>query len=106
MSEVTDNKKTKSCDHWEQVEQLFHSTCSLDHVSREAFLAKATHDVVVVAEVRLLLESFDCKDSFMEEPAAMLGLSIINKTPELMIGETISRYRLLRLLGRGGMSEV
>jgi eukaryotic-like serine/threonine-protein kinase len=103
---VTEANPTNNHEHWEQVEQLFNSTCSLDAASREDLLTKSTHDPRVIADVRLLLDSFDSKDSFMEEPVCGIGLSIINSEPELIIGETINRYQLLRLVGRGGMSEV
>ncbi len=103
---MTEIDLSQSRERWKQVEELFDLASSLDGPAREAVLAQSSIAPGVLEEVRLLLRSFDSKDSFMEEPVCGLGFSIIGSEPELIIGQSIARYQLLGLLGHGGMSDV
>jgi serine/threonine protein kinase len=92
---------------WRQVESLYHSALHLQAADREEFLIRAcAGDNSLLHEVLSLLFSSDCADSFLEEPAVSLGLEVMGFEQEAMVGKLIDRYRLLEVLGRGGMGEV
>ncbi len=106
LDRVTKSDSNEDRDRWKQVEELFNSALLLAGPAREAFLSKASDDESLLEQVRSLLKSSDHEDSFMDEPAFSFGLAVIQAESEAMIGESIDRYQLLRLVGCGGMSEV
>src|SRR5205085_12237458 len=78
-----------------------------DSAEREEFLAAVcAGDDALRHEVVSLLSSAECTDSFMEEPMVSLGMALVASEHEQLAGETIGRYKLLELLGRGGMGAV
>lgn len=76
---------------WAEVNDLFHR--ALDHpaTERAAFLDEACSDPAVRAEVLSLLDAHDRAEAFIEPPA---------------VPDVIGHYRVLRLLGQGGMGVV
>src|SRR4051812_40801148 len=94
-------------EQWKQVEAIYHSALEVDADEREDFLAVAcAGDEALRREVLSLLSSADRADSFMEEPVMSLGLMLMNAEHESLAGQTVGRYRLMEMLGRGGMGEV
>ncbi|HEU4713852.1 MAG TPA: protein kinase [Pyrinomonadaceae bacterium] len=91
---------------WAQVEELYHSASVLDVDSREAFLTNACDDPSVKEEVLALLESSDHEAGFLEEPAFAVGMKLMETEAGMMTGQTIGHYKLLQLLGSGGMGDV
>ncbi len=94
-------------EHWKQVEALYHSALEVDADEREDFLAVAcAGDEVLRREVRSLLSSAECADSFLEEPLTSVGLMLMNAEQESLTGQAVGPYQLLELLGSGGMGVV
>jgi serine/threonine-protein kinase len=95
-------------ERWQQVDQLFHSALEREAGERAAFLAQAcTGDEALRREVESLVESHEQPDSFIESPAADLAAELLAGTGEVLAaGEAVGPYKIVSLLGEGGMGEV
>src|SRR5215468_5827740 len=92
---------------WQRVESLFHQALSLQAEEREKFLADACQgDPSLYQEVKSLLSNYHSQDHLLEKAAAE-PLPHSGSGPALRkAGETVGRYEIISLLGRGGMGEV
>jgi serine/threonine protein kinase/tetratricopeptide (TPR) repeat protein len=102
-------------ERWSQIERLYHAALELGEKERAAFLEDAcAGDESLQREVESLLESDSQAGSFIESPAievAARSLAVEGGLPRssssaLETGTTVSHYRLIAKLGRGGMGEV
>ena len=94
-------------DRWNRIEDLYYSALELDAGDRECFLEQQSlGDESLKDEVLSLLASAARQDSFMEEPAMPLALEILRSERTGLVGQTIARYRIVDVLGHGGMGEV
>jgi serine/threonine-protein kinase len=93
---------------WERIEHLFHAALPLNAEERTAYLHRScVGNESLLAEVESLLAAVNGRENFMEEPAFDLGLKVISgDNAETLTGKLIGSYKLLKLLGKGGMGEV
>ncbi len=95
---------------WQQVKQIFQS--ALEHApdQREVFLADAcADDAGLRREVEILLVSFENADddSFMQQAAiGEVAEMMVGAENKLEIGQWLDRYKIISLIGKGGMGEV
>jgi tetratricopeptide (TPR) repeat protein/tRNA A-37 threonylcarbamoyl transferase component Bud32 len=92
-------------ERWQKVEGLLSRALKLDESRRAAFLMEAcAGDAALKQEVESLLSGPASSDSFLEAPARNVAAeSLVHTTP---IPAAIGRYRVIRLLGEGGMGAV
>jgi hypothetical protein len=96
---------------WEQIDQLLHSAIQREPSQRIAFLrAACADDDSLLQQVRSLLFSFERSEDFIERPPLSLfgvaaAVSGLNDSG-LKTGTVIGRYRVVRLIGEGGMGGV
>jgi eukaryotic-like serine/threonine-protein kinase len=101
-------------DRWAQVEQLFQSAIEIEPAKRAAYLAQASADGTIRAEVELLLSAHSEAGNFIESPAVSetgwLADAItvpLTEAEQLRLSETrLGPYKLIREIGFGGMGAV
>jgi len=94
-------------EHWHKVDRLFQSAFGLEESQRAAFLEQAcAGDDTLKQQVESLLANA-AQASFLETPAVELAAHALKDvTGAHPIPAAIGRYRVLRLLGEGGMGSV
>src|SRR5256885_13802391 len=99
-------------EHWQQLDQLFHAAVEREPEQRSAFLDEAcASDEVLRKEVETLLIARENAESFIENPALeveaeALAREQVSRGANSVLGQTISHYRVIELLGAGGMGDV
>lgn len=95
-------------ERWQQVKEIFDPALELTPEQRNAFLDDACHgDEALRGEVELLIASYKKAGSFFETPAIEVAAGLVSaETAGSLAGCSLSHFRLLSLLGAGGMGEV
>lgn len=94
---------------WQRIEELFHATLQIAHDDRAEFLAReCAGDESLRREVESLVAALESSgQSFIEKPALSLGMRILSDDKAgSLVGRSIGHYKIIRLLGKGGMGEV
>jgi serine/threonine-protein kinase len=89
---------------WSQVEVLFADSIALPPAQRRGHLEQRATDPAVRAEVEALLTAAETGDDFLSRPASVLSTDL--PADSLSAGARLGPWRVLRLIGRGGMGEV
>jgi len=99
-------------ERWKKVDSLLQSALEIVPERREEFLQQQSDgDATLVDEVRSLLTSHRRAGHFLETPAAQVAAHAIasEASPKLSssrTGQLVSHYRVLRMIGSGGMGTV
>src|SRR5215469_8863268 len=94
-------------ERWKQVNELFHFALAREPGQRADFLDGAcAGDQELRNEVQSLLLAHEQTGSFMESPALEVAARIGPGLSELANGHMLGHYRILALIGAGGMGEV
>ena len=95
---------------WERIEEIFARAHGLDHAARAALLDDAcAGDAELRAQVEQLLDNYQSAlNLFAQFPDLLVKVSNIRSAARTFAdGELVSeRFRIVRLLGQGGMGEV
>lgn len=94
-------------DRWKQIEELYEAVLRLDPAERESFLSlTCAGDEALREKLESLIAAAEQADSFLEEPAVGLSLTLLGLQPASLVGQSVDRYQLLKLIGSGGMGVV
>ncbi len=95
-------------ERYRQVGVLYHAALQVEAGYREAFLAEASgDDEELRSEVASLLEAHDKAGLYLAAPALDVAARWLSeRKASSLIGTSLGRYRVLSLLGAGGMGEV
>src|SRR5262245_28106358 len=95
-------------ERWQRVDQLLQSTLEREPGQRAAFLREAcAGDESLLTEVESLLSCHEEAGDFLERPTVAVGLKrFAVEEPGSLVGRQVGPYRVLSLLGSGGMGEV
>ena len=93
-------------ERWLRIKALFSDAVEMSADERASFLAnEAGDDAALVAEVNSLLRSHDTAGNFLAAvPAELREIALRNETA--ISGERIGSYRLVEIIGTGGMGDV
>jgi serine/threonine protein kinase/Tol biopolymer transport system component len=99
-------------ERWRRVEEVYHSAAALPAADRAGFLDRACGgDGILRQEVESLLAHEAAAGKFIEAPAIKVAAGLLsasntnNQTP-FRVGQRAAHYRVLSLLGSGGMGVV
>src|SRR5688572_6206508 len=95
-------------ERWQQIEQLYHATLEREPEQRAAFLdAACAGDRTVRHEVESLLAYDEQAQRFINTPPDEVAAEMLAaQQPQSLIGSSLNYYKILSLVGRGGMGEV
>jgi serine/threonine-protein kinase len=92
-------------EQWRRIEALFHEALDLEPARRAAFLdLQCPNDVGVRKEVEELLASSAKATLLLAQPIEGVAQELLNF--DELLGKQIGQYKLVRLLGEGGMGRV
>src|SRR5262245_17436240 len=99
-------------ERWKQIKEVYDRALDLSSEERERFLLGAcASDADLLREVESLLAAHEGAGSFLQSPAVEVAAHEIvadevgSPTPQLM-GRELANYKIISLLGKGGMGEV
>src|SRR5262245_56926347 len=96
---------------WEKIKEIYNRALDLGGEERESFLLGACADPDLRREVESLLAAHAEAGTFLQAPAVEVAAreivteEVTSPAPQL-IGREIANYKIVSLLGRGGMGEV
>jgi non-specific serine/threonine protein kinase/serine/threonine-protein kinase len=90
-------------ERWQRVKSLFERALNQPAAARDAFLAEAGESPSVVTEVRKLIAGDAAAGSFLEDAGSTESSAAPLLPPADLVG---GQFRIVSLLGRGGMGEV
>ena len=90
------------------MERIFHAALEREPSARGAFLAESCgSDPKMLADVASLLSAHELSGSFIDTPAISHSeITEAQSQPALVSGEFVGRFKIISLLGEGGMGQV
>ena len=91
---------------WQRIESVFYAALDRPPAERPTFLDQACgDDAALRKEVQSLLDASDKTLGFLQKPVQEAA-RVLDDREEIISGRQIGSYRLLRVLGEGGMGRV
>lgn len=93
---------------WQHLQRLFHEALALQVQDRAPYLARECAGNSTLREkVEALIKASENQEDFLERPALSLGMRVLSsETTQELTGQVIGRFKVLKLIGSGGMGDV
>ena len=93
--------------HWDNLKEVFNAAVALPPTERAAYLNKVCDGSLSLREaVESLIKSHEETSNFVDRPALEAAAEMLSDVRDFKSGETVSHYKILSLLGEGGMGKV
>src|SRR6266705_484850 len=93
--------------HWENLKEIFHAAVALAPAERHTYLDHACDGNASLRQaVESLIKSHEETSNFVDTPAYQAAAEMLVDGVELKAGKNIAHYRIMRLIGEGGMGRV
>src|SRR5882672_3255726 len=93
--------------HWENLKEIFHAAVALAPAERYTYLDHACGGNASLRQaVESLLKSHEETGNFVDAPAYQAAAEMLVDGLDLKAGKNIAHYRIVRLIGEGGMGKV
>ena len=98
----------QKAERWQRIEQIYYAALECEPGQRTAFLAEAcAGDDELRREVGSLLAAHERAGNFIEAPPGKVTAEMLGeREPPSLVGRQLGPYRIVALLGTGGMSQV
>ena len=94
-------------ENWENLKEIFHAAVALPPNERAAFIAQSSKgDDSLRQSIESLLESHEETNNFLDEPAYEAAAEMLIDSAKLKDGQLVAHYKIISLLGEGGMGRV
>ena len=93
-------------ERWHRIEELFCTVVDRPAAERGAYLTRVCGDDEDLRREVLELLDHETADGFLEDPIKHATVAVASEPADEMAGQRIGPYRLIRLVGRGGMGAV
>ncbi len=93
--------------HWENLKEIFHAALAHKPAERESYLQRACNENNSLRQaVESLLKSHEETGNFVDTPAFQAAAEMLVDGQEFKAGQIVAHYKVLSLLGEGGMGKV
>src|SRR6476659_3952809 len=93
--------------YWENLKEIFHDALALPVKQRSAYLDRAAKgDSALRQAVESLLESHGEANNFIDAPAYQAAAEMLVDGADFTTNQSVAHYRIVSLLGQGGMGKV
>ncbi len=94
-------------ENWETLKEIFYGAVALAPNERAVYLERLCRDDLALrTAVESLLKSHEETGNFVDMPAFQAAAAMLVDKEGLEAGQTVAHYRILSLLGEGGMGKV
>ncbi|MFN0110098.1 MAG: tetratricopeptide repeat protein [Blastocatellia bacterium] len=93
-------------ERWQRIEEAFRTVVDRSPAEREGHLTRICGDDEELRREVLELLAHETADGFLEEPIKHATFAVTQPSTDEMLGQRIGPYRLIRMVGRGGMGVV
>src|SRR5262252_3052349 len=95
-------------ERYRQIGEIYHAALGVETEERSAFLTRAcAEDDELRREVESLIASHEQASGFIAAPALTVAAQLLaGSEKDALIGQMVGRYKILSLLGTGGMGRV
>jgi serine/threonine protein kinase/tetratricopeptide (TPR) repeat protein len=96
-------------ERWQEIERLYHAALDREESQRAAYLREAcAEDAALRREVESLLAQESRAERLLETPALEVAARVLaeHPCPSSLVGKVLGLYKIVSMLGAGGMGEV